>query len=142
MIAATLRATSLFCIALGVTWAQVSTGTIVGVVKDSSGGAIANAAVKLTHTTTGEVRQTATNEHGEFSAPFVPLGNYSVTVEAPGFQTKTLTGIILLVDQTANLNITLEVGTINQSVEVVSTTPLVDSVTSISRPGNWKQADS
>jgi hypothetical protein len=127
------RATVLMIFAslsLSIVQAQVSTGTIVGVVQDSSHAAVPNASVKLTNTATGNVRQATTNSVGEFNAPFMPLGDYSVTVTASGFQIRTLTGINLHVDQTANLQITLEVGSINQSVEVTSSAPLLDSVTS------------
>ncbi len=117
-------------LALSVAQAQMSTGTIVGVVADNTGGVIPNAAVTLTETSTGAVRQARTNGSGQFNAPFLPLGSYSVEVAAPGYQTKTLTGIDLQVDQTANLHIALSVGVVSQTVEVTSAAPLVDSVTS------------
>jgi Carboxypeptidase regulatory-like domain/TonB dependent receptor len=110
--------------------AQISTGTIAGIVQDDSGAVIANASVTLTHTATGELRQAGTNDHGEFNAPFIPLGTYTVRVAAPGFETKVLSGIELLVDQTANLHIVLSVGSVSQTVDVASSAPLVDSVTS------------
>lgn len=69
-----------------------------------------NAQVTLTQTPTAAVRQTLTNEHGQFNAPFIPHGDYSVAVAAPGSQTKMLTGINLQVDQTANLRIRLDIG--------------------------------
>ena len=119
-----------FSIGVGNALAQVSTGTIVGVVEDAAGGVVPNAQVTLTQTSTAAVRQTLTNEHGQFNAPFIPLGDYSVAVAAPGFQTKMLTGINLQVDQTANLRIRLDVGQVSQTVEVISAMPLVDSVTS------------
>ena len=118
------------CFALSLAQAQMSTGTIVGVVEDNTGGVVPNAAVTLTQTATGAVRQARTNGSGQFNAPFLPLGDYSVEVGAPGYQTKTLTGINLQVDQTANLHIALSVGVVSQTVEVTSAAPLVDSVTS------------
>ena len=118
------------CCALSVAQAQMATGTIVGVVQDNTGGAVPDAAVTLTQTLTGAVRQARTNGNGQFNAPFLALGNYSVEVGAAGFQTKTLTGIDLQVDQTANLHITLDLGVVSQTVEVTSASPLVDSVTS------------
>lgn len=110
--------------------AQIETGTIIGVVQDASGRAIPNAAVTLTHTATGQVRQTHTNSQGAFNAQFMPLGTYSISALAPGFQKKVLTGIVLQVDQTANLTIALAVGSVSQSVEVTSEAPLVDTTTS------------
>ena len=110
--------------------AQTSTGTIVGQVEDSSGAALANASVKLTLVANGTTRDTQTNQEGSFSAPVIPPGQYSITVTAPGFADKTLTGITLLVDQTLNLRIPMQVGAFGQSVEVEASAPLVDSVTS------------
>jgi hypothetical protein len=114
---------------LAVARAQISTGTIIGVVQNNKGGVVPNAAVTLTHIATGVVHQTRTDDQGTFNAQFMPLGTYAVTVTATGFQTKTLTGITLQVDQTANLSITLEVGSVSQTVEVTGTAPLVDTTT-------------
>ena len=115
---------------VGLVQAQIETGTIIGVVQDTSGRAIPNATVTLTHTATGQVRQTQTNAQGAFNAQFMPLGAYSVSALAPGFQKKVLTGIVLQVDQTANLAIALAVGSVSQSVEVTGEAPLVDTTTS------------
>ncbi len=117
-------------LALSVAQAQVATGTIVGLVQDNTGGVVPNAAVTLTQTATSEVRHTQTNDHGQFNAPFMSLGDYTVSVSAPGFQTETLSGINLQVDQTASLHITLKIGNVSQTVEVTSSAPLVDQVTS------------
>ena len=64
-------------LALSVASAQISTGTIVGAVEDNTGGVVPNASVTLTQTATGQARQTQTNDHGQFNAPFLPLGSYS-----------------------------------------------------------------
>jgi hypothetical protein len=117
-------------LALTAAHAQISTGTIVGTVDDNTGGAVPNAAVTLTQTSTGQARATQTNDHGQFNAPFLPLGNYSVSVTAPGYETQTISGINLQVDQTANLHIALKVGAITQTVQVTAASPLLDQVTS------------
>jgi hypothetical protein len=127
---ALVRYCTVLVFSLSTALAQVSTGTIVGVVADSTGAVIANADVTLRHTATGETRQTRTTQHGEFNAPFVRVGAYSVTVAAQGFKTETLSGISLLVDQTVNLRVTLEVGALSEKIEVTSSAPLVDSATS------------
>jgi hypothetical protein len=75
---ASIRGCVLLALSLSAAHAQVSTGTIVGAVADSTGAVIANAEVTLRHTATGEVRQTRTNQHGEFNAPFVRVGGYSL----------------------------------------------------------------
>src|SRR5207248_6156226 len=120
----------LVCLSLGTVSAQISTGTIVGVVEDSSGAVVPNADVVLTHTATAEARRTRSTSSGEFNVPFLHLGEYTVTVTAPGFKTKTLSGIILRVDQTINLRIPLEVGAAAETIEVTGAAPIVDSATS------------
>jgi hypothetical protein len=110
--------------------AQTSTGTIVGQVTDGSGAVVTNARVKLILIANGTARDTTANRTGDFSAPVIPPGEYAITVSAQGFADKTLTGITLLVDETVNLTITIQVGAVGQSIEVEAGVPLVDSVTS------------
>jgi hypothetical protein len=121
---------SLFVLTPVLTLAQTTTGTIIGVVEDPSGAALMNASVTLTHVNTGSSRETKTNDTGHFNAPVIPPGQYSITVSSPGFASKTLTGVTLLVDQTVNLRISMEVGAVGMSVEVQAAEPLVDSSTS------------
>jgi hypothetical protein len=101
--------------------AQISTGTIVGVVEDASGAVIPNAQLTLRQTATGDTRRSIAAGSGEFNFPVLQLGSYVLTAAANGFKTKTLTGINLQVDQTVNLRIALEVGSATETVEVTST---------------------
>jgi len=110
--------------------AQVSTGTIVGAVEDTTGAVIPNALVTIQQTATGDTRKAACNATGEFNVPFLQVGPYTVSATANGFKTKSLTGITLQVDRTINLRITLEVGATTDTVEVTGSAPLVDSATS------------
>jgi hypothetical protein len=116
--------------ATNVLHAQVSTGTIVGTVVDKNGGVVANATVTITHIATGQIRETHTNDQGSFNAQFMPLGTYKMVVAANGFKAKELTDITLEVDQTANLAVQLDVGSVSQTVEVTSSEPLVATTTS------------
>ena len=88
------------------------------------------AQLTILHVSTGESRQARCNDRGEFNVPYVRIGEYSITAEAAGFKKKTLTGIELQVDQTVNLKIDLEIGGVSESVEVTSSSPLVESSTS------------
>jgi hypothetical protein len=110
--------------------AQVATGTIVGVVQDATGAVVPNAQVTVLHVATAESRHARSNERGEFSLPYLRIGEYSVSAEAGGFKKKTYTGIALKVDQTVNIRIALEVGGVSETVEVTSAAPLVESSTS------------
>jgi len=110
--------------------AQVTTGTIVGVAADFSGAVIPNAAITATHIGTKETRRTLTNDRGEFSIPFVRIGEHSISAEKPGFRTQTQTGIVVQVDQTVRVEFVLQVGTISEQVEVTAAAPLIDTSTS------------
>jgi hypothetical protein len=125
-----LRYVALLLTGLHVVSAQVSTGTITGYVHDSSDAVILGAKVAITQIATSERRETVTNERGEFTAPYLRLGEYSVTVAATGFRGQTLTGIVLAVDQTVKLAVVLQPGIVEQSIEVTDAAPLVDAATS------------
>lgn len=123
------------CIALlvafsGAVSAQVSSGAITGAVRDANDAVIAGAKVKITQSATSVTRETVTDERGQFSAPNLRPGEYSVTVTATGFQGRTFTGIILAVDQTVNLPAVLQPGAVEQTIEVTAAAPLLDSSTS------------
>lgn len=111
-------------------FAQVSTGTIAGSIKDPSGAAVAGAKITLRHLGTAETRDLASNESGDFTAQFLRVGPYSITVTTQGFKSKTVTPITVRVDQTVNLPIDLEIGAVAETVEVNASTPLLDANTS------------
>src|SRR5260370_39446968 len=110
--------------------AQVATGNIRGVVMDSTDAVIPSAKVTLTNSGTGLQRVVATNESGDFNAPFMPPGDYQIAAEVAGFSKKVLTRINLQVDQTATIRIVLEPGTAIQSIDVTPAAPLLDAQTS------------
>ena len=110
--------------------AQVSTGTIVGTVHDKSGGVVPNATVTITHTATGQVRETHTNDQGSFQCTVHAARHLHGSCRGRGLSNQGTDGITLQVDQTANLTIQLEVGSVSQTVEVTSSAPLVDTTTS------------
>lgn len=109
---------------------QVSTGTINVEVQDSSGAAVPGATVRLTHVATGQTRQGQTNEAGLLRATFLPVGEYSLSAEAAGFKTRTVTGLILRVDQNTTITAVLVPGEIREIVEVTGTAPLLEASTS------------
>ena len=119
-----MRSTKVALLLLGLligtsVWGQVTTGTISGTVKDKSGAVVANANVKLTNTDTKVlVRTVKTLSGGEFTAPLLPIGNYSVEIEAPGFQKYVQNGIVLNASDKLTFNVTLAVGTATQELNV------------------------
>lgn len=110
--------------------AQVATGNIRGTVTDSSGGVIPNCPVTVINTQTEARRTVLTNDRGDFNAPSIPIGTYTISAEARGFQKKTLTGIELQVDQTATFQIVLSPGAVSETVEVQAAPALLDAETS------------
>ena len=71
---------------------QTFRGTILGVVTDSSGAAVPGATVTIKNVDTGLTRTVTTTDDGSYSAPELPIGNYSVTVEKSGFKAGVVTG--------------------------------------------------
>ena len=99
--------------------AQLATTTsLVGTVTDSSGRAVQNAKITAVETRTAATLNTTTNEQGYYSFEFIPVGEYSVTVEQPGFQKVTKTGIQVSTNQTVRSEFRLEVGQLTQSVTI------------------------
>jgi hypothetical protein len=92
-------------------------GGITGEVKDRSGAAITDAAVTVSNDETNASRSTTSNEAGAYSFPGLTPGTYTVKVERPGFA-PSARKLELQVQQTARVDFTLEVGQVNQSVEV------------------------
>src|SRR5436190_8099069 len=117
------------CSALTVS-AQTVSGTILGTVTDSSGSVIPNAKVTIVNEGTGLTRNVQADSNGEFTAPSLPTGHYTVIAELTGFKTLTLSNIELGVDQRARIDLKLEVGAMTESVSVEATSPLVQTSSS------------
>ena len=108
---------------------QGAGATLSGITKDPSGAVVPGASVAIKNTATGETRQTNTNAGGFYSAPSLLPGSYEVTATANGFR-GAVSKITLNVGTEQELNFTLTVGDVNQSVEVVATPPEVQTASS------------
>src|SRR5215472_8362747 len=101
--------------------AQEVTGNITGSVVDPAGAAVTNAKVTVTATAQGTVLRTLqTNEAGLYAATLLPVGAYSVTVEADGFKKATRGSIELNANDKYTADFQLEVGNVTQEVTVVA----------------------
>ena len=107
--------------------AQLSTATMFGTVTDSTGAVLPGATLTFTQTLTNFSRQTQTNGQGEYRAEFLPVGPYTVKVDAKGFKQWVQSGISLAAAQEAALNFTLQVGSESAEVTVTSDVPLVNA---------------
>jgi hypothetical protein len=100
--------------------AQQNVGSISGTVTDSSGAAVPNAAITITNTDTNLVRKTNADGDGNYAAPSLPLGHYSVRAEAPAFKAAAQQGIMLNVNDALTISFKLEVGDVTQTITVES----------------------
>jgi hypothetical protein len=107
--------------------AQQITGSIAGTVKDQQGAVVPGASVKATNVDTAFSRVTTTANDGAYRIEYLPVGTYTVEVDTPGFQKFVQQNIVLAVDQTQALNVTLAVGASSQTVTVTSAPALVDT---------------
>src|SRR5437667_8790635 len=99
-------------------------GTIQGTVKDSSGSAIANAKLAVTHIETGTTRKTETNADGYFATPPIKIGRYKVRVEAASM--KVWEGDVTLeTGRTADIEPVLTVGQVNETIQVTESIPMI-----------------
>jgi hypothetical protein len=107
-----------------------TTATISGTVSDSSGALIPKATVTVRNEEIGLTRTIDTDEQGAYTISTLPVGTYIVTAEKQGFSKKTLTGIVLQIDQKAHIDISLGVAETTEMVTVDSAAPLVNTITS------------
>ena len=113
--------------------AQITTATIYGNVTDPSGAAVAGAEVTATNELTGGVVSSTTNEVGEFTLTFLPVGRYTIAVKAAGFKEQKQAGLELAGGQRVGRNMSLVVGEVTETVSVTAETPLVNTVSAEQR---------
>ncbi|MEP6716217.1 MAG: carboxypeptidase regulatory-like domain-containing protein [Terriglobia bacterium] len=129
---ASCAAALLSLIALGYTTnaAAQATATIVGTIKDVQGAVIPGAAVTLTSETRGTTFSGKTTSTGDFIFPNIPGDTYTLSVSTSGFKRADRKGIFATDgDRVAVPVVTLEVGNINESVEVTAEAPLIQTAT-------------
>jgi hypothetical protein len=107
--------------------AQNVTSSLTGTVTDSTGAAVSGAAVSATHDGTNIETKTQSNEAGAWSLPGLALGQYTLRVEAGGFKPALVRSLTLLPNRTTRQDVTVEVGSLQQAVEVAATAPVVNT---------------
>jgi len=109
---------------------QTTLATITGRVTDATGSSISQAQVTARNTATAVPYKTVTSAAGNYVLQQLPVGSYELTVEATGFKRYTHTGIQLNVAQTATLDASLELGQLEQTVNVSSDVSTLQTSTS------------
>ncbi|MGB8064304.1 MAG: TonB-dependent receptor [Candidatus Sulfotelmatobacter sp.] len=108
-------------------WGQEVTAAIVGTVTDPSGAPIKGASVTATDSERGTVWTAQTNDSGAYNLLRLPIGNYGIKVNAPGFETAVHPPFTLVLNQTAKVDVQLKVGKISETIEVSSAAPLLQT---------------
>jgi carboxypeptidase family protein len=121
-------------------FSQSSNGRIAGTVTDTSGGVVAGAAVTVTDVDRGVTRSLTTDDAGEYNAPNLLPGNYSVHVESKGFKRLDRANVVIQVGQELRVDLTLQPGEQEQTVTVTEALPLVET-TNATLGGTLDNAD-
>ena len=105
--------------------AQETTGTLTGVAKDSSGAVLPGVTVTIKNVQTGGTQEFVTNENGLYNAPLLQPGEYEVTFTLSGFQSRTVKGIQLHVNDRLEVNAQMGVSGVSETVEVSAASQFV-----------------
>lgn len=112
---------------LAAAWAQSPQASISGTVRDAHNAAIPGASVTAVHEDTGVQTRVTTNESGFYSLQALPIGAYSVRVEHPGFQSQVQKNVVLTTGQALELNFSLQLGQVSESVQITADAPLLET---------------
>jgi Carboxypeptidase regulatory-like domain len=105
--------------------AQSDRGTITGTITDSTGAVIMGAQVSARNVNTGAETTTETTSTGNYVVSQLPVGSYELTVQVQGFKKYVRTGITVQVAETARLDVSLQVGSLSESIEVTANASLL-----------------
>jgi hypothetical protein len=108
-------------------FAQVERASIVGTVTDRTGAVIPETRVRVIHEGTNTTLEVQTESSGNYSAPNLVPGSYTVTAEKPGFSRAVVRGFVVQVGQAARLDLVLDVGAVEQMIEVQAVAPLLQT---------------
>ena len=107
--------------------AQITTATIVGTITDSSGAIVPGAQVTARNADTGLTRTMTSNESGTYRLEFLPVGNYVLEIMARGLKKVSQSGIVLQVNDTARVDVSLTVGEVSETVNITEAPPAINT---------------
>src|SRR5205814_3234577 len=102
----------------GIAYSQLTNATLVGGVQDPGGAVLTGAAVSVRNLATNQVRSDITSAEGLFRIADLPPGTYEVKAEKAGFKTTLSPAVVLHIGETSRVNMVMQVGTVEQRVEV------------------------
>lgn len=111
-------------------FAQATSGTITGVVKDEAGKVLPGASVTIKHLDTGNSRTIVTDSGGVYRVPGLSLGEYTVRAEHEGFQPVVRKGITLALGQDAVIDFEMKVGQVSEEIVVSGEPPAIETTNS------------
>ena len=110
-------------------WGQTSSASISGRINDPSGAPIAGARIRATNVETNLTREVTSADSGSYTIPLLPVGAYSIEVEAQGFKAVQRKGIVLQIATNQELNFSLQIGDVSEVVNVEASAPLLETET-------------
>lgn len=117
-------------VAAGTALAQSDRGAIAGTILDSSGAVVQGAAVTATGANTGAVYKTTSTDNGAYRIPDMQVGVYNLTITATGFKTSEQKGLVVQINTTSSLDITLQPGAVTETLTVLADAPTVQTQSS------------
>jgi hypothetical protein len=111
-------------------FAQSNEGALAGSILDPSGSVVPGAAVTARNTANGQTFNTVSTGSGDYRFPSLAIGAYEVSASATGFSTSKQTGVVIQIQSTTSLNITLSVGAAGTTVEVNANAPQLETESS------------
>jgi hypothetical protein len=109
-------------------WGQTSTATIFGTAADASGASIVGAQVTATNSATGVSRTVTSNDSGNYTIPFLPVGTYVLDAKKNGFQTFARNNVAVGVGASIRVDVVLKVGSVETAVNVSSELPQINTL--------------
>src|SRR5690242_18483173 len=122
-------ALAIFIVATSPLFGQATSGNLVGTVMDASGAGVPGASVEARNRVTNVRTSGIANSNGEYRLSNLLVGDYDVTASAQGFTATTVANIVLHLNATETVNVTLQIGQITQAVEVHESIAVIDTTT-------------